>query len=209
MPVASRDPVPEVNKVIQLCLWGAEEVRDKQQAAKEKEKKQAQRKEDREAEKKKETGATETTAYLQLEGPLPTYSLLGLQRSCLLPGTTEKGEERRREQRGGRAGEKGASSKQPKKRKDRKRKRQGTLPTYSWRDHCLPTTHWGCTEAASCQAPQRKGEKREEENREASSKQQAQRRPVSVGNNVLMASRTLCLRGNRALEPGGEQVTCG
>ena len=99
MPVASRDPVPEVNKVIQLCLWGAEEVRDKQQAAKEKEKKQAQRKEDREAEKKKETGATETTAYLQLEGPLPTYSLLGLQRSCLLPGTTEKGEERRREQR--------------------------------------------------------------------------------------------------------------
>ena len=74
MPVASRDPVPEVNKVIQLCLWGAEEVRDKQQAAKEKEKKQAQRKEDREAEKKKETGATETTAYLQLEGPLPTYN---------------------------------------------------------------------------------------------------------------------------------------
>ena len=74
VPVASRDPVPEVNKVIQLCLWGAEEVRDKQQAAKEKEKKQAQRKEDREAEKKKETGATETTAYLQLEGPLPTYN---------------------------------------------------------------------------------------------------------------------------------------
>ena len=74
MPVASRDPVPEVNKVIQLCLWGAEEVRDKQQAAKEKEKKQAQREEGREAEKKKETGTTETTAYLQLEGPLPTYN---------------------------------------------------------------------------------------------------------------------------------------
>ena len=89
-----------------------------------------------------------------------------------MPGTTEKGEERRREQRGGRAGEKGASSKQPKKRKDRKRKRQGTLPTYSWRDHCLPTTHWGCTEAASCQAPQRreKREKKRTEKQAASSK---------------------------------------
>ena len=99
VPVASRDPVPEVNKVIQLCLWGAEEVRDKQQAAKEKEKKQAQREEGREAEKKKETGTTETTAYLQLEGPLPTYnSLGGCTEAAFLPGTTEKRKERRSKQ---------------------------------------------------------------------------------------------------------------
>ena len=166
--------------------------------------------------------------------PLPTYSwrdhclpttYWGCKgaASCQAPQRREKREEENREEAGQGKREQAASSKPSSKqqkrkrskhkkrktRKDRKRKRQGTLPTYSWRDHCLPTTHWGCTEAASCQAPQRKGEKREEENREASSKQQAQRRPVSVGNNVLMASRTLCLRGNRALEPGGEQVTCG
>ena len=42
------------------------------------------------------------------QGPLPTYNLLGLHRSCLLPGTTENRKERRREQRGGKGG-KGAS----------------------------------------------------------------------------------------------------
>ena len=98
MPVASSDPVPEVNKVI-VSVGHRRGEGPAASCKKKKERKQAQREEGREGEKKKETGTTETTAYLQLEGPLPTYnSLGGCTEAAFLPGTTEKRKERRSKQ---------------------------------------------------------------------------------------------------------------
>ena len=57
--------------------------------------------------------------------------------------------------------DKEGSTKKEEKQAQRERKREKERH----RDHCLPTTYWACTGAASCQAPQRT-EKREEENTE-------------------------------------------
>ena len=74
VPVASRDLVPEVNKV----TVGSRRGQGQATSSKKMQKKQAKREEDREGEEKKETGIAESTAYLQLKGQLLTYNSLGL-----------------------------------------------------------------------------------------------------------------------------------
>ena len=76
VPVASRDLVPEVNKV--TVSVGSRRGQGQATSSKKMQKKQAKREEDREGEEKKETGTAESTAYLQLKGQLLTYNSLGL-----------------------------------------------------------------------------------------------------------------------------------